>query len=124
MSRSTVCASPPPETASSQVRGHIIDASMLAIAFLHEDHQCALSRHHVVDAGGSEPEPNLSACHGLPAVRGAGDVLHARHTQPEFEAPSCMDVAMPELLGPSMSLPSAREVQAVPPKPSPRRPAT
>ena len=77
-----------------------------------------------VDTGGSEQEPNRSVWHGLPAVRGAGDVLHARHTQPEFEAPSCMDVAMPELLGPSMSLPSAWEVQTVPPNPSPRRAAT
>ena len=68
----------------------------------------------------SMPEPNRSVWHGLPAR----DELHARHTQPEFEAPSCMDVAMPELLGPSMSLPSAWEVQTVPPNPSPRRAAT
>jgi hypothetical protein len=51
---------------------------------------------------------------------GVGDKLHARHTQQEFEAPSGMDMAMPELLGPTISLPTARVVQTMPPNPIPR----
>jgi hypothetical protein len=49
--------------ASAVSTSMFIDASMPAITFLHRDHQCALSRHHVIIvAGGSNQARTQSKC--------------------------------------------------------------